>query len=59
MKRMKQKIRLIINRESYEVFVKTSETRPRSRADYRRSMSAVLAECTIKEAIARLTSDMV
>jgi len=29
------------------------ETRPRSRADYRRDMSAVLAERTIKEAIAR------
>ena len=32
------------------------ETRPRSRPDYRRSMSAVLAEQTIKEAIARAES---
>jgi carbon-monoxide dehydrogenase medium subunit len=29
------------------------ETRPRSRADYRRDMSAVLAERTIKEAVVR------
>ena len=35
------------------------ETRPRSRPDYRRNMSAVLAERTIKEAIARATSDVV
>jgi len=35
------------------------ETSPRSRPDYRRSMSAVLAERTIKEAIARATSDVV
>ncbi len=35
--------------------VVAEETRPRSRPDYRRSMSAVLAERTIKEAIARAT----
>ena len=35
------------------------ETSPRSRPDYRRSMSAVLAERTIKEAVARATSDVV
>jgi len=34
-----------------------SETSPRSRPDYRRRMSAVLAERTIREAIARATSD--
>jgi carbon-monoxide dehydrogenase medium subunit len=33
-----------------------SETRPRSRPDYRRSMSTVLAEQTIKEAIMRAKS---
>ena len=31
------------------------ETRPRSRPDYRRNMSAVLAEYTLKEALARAT----
>jgi len=39
--------------------VVADETRPRSRADYRRDMSVVLAERTIKEAIARATSDVV
>lgn len=34
-----------------------SETRPRSRPDYRRGMSAVLAEQTIKEAIAQAVSE--
>ncbi len=33
--------------------VVAEETRPRSRADYRRDMSAVLAERTIKEAVAQ------
>lgn len=36
--------------------VVASETRPRSRADYRRRMSAVLAKRAIKEALARATS---
>ena len=36
--------------------VVAEETRPRSRPDYRRSMSAVLAEQTIKEAVARASS---
>ncbi len=33
-----------------------NETRPRSRADYRKRMSAVLAKRALKEAIARVTS---
>ncbi len=36
--------------------VVADETRPRSRPDYRRKMTAVLAERTIKEALAQVTS---